>query len=120
MPERYPITPNQVAVLRALNEGVVELSETEVAVNARLLPNQVRTALAALEQLGLVNSWVPVTGRTGERLSVLTSEGQIACRALAQSRGTPPVGTIVRVRPLPAFAEWLSHPQTQIEIVSDD
>jgi hypothetical protein len=120
MEEYYKLTPTQVAVLRSLSEGIVEVSETEVAVGARLLPDQARIALGALERLGLVNSWVPVTGRTGDHLYVLTGEGQAVSRALAQYRGTPAVGTVVRM-PRPTFSGWLSghQPQSTVEVVSD-
>ena len=118
--ERYAISPSQVAALRALHEGLVELSDLEVAVGARLLPSQARAALAALESSGLVNSWVAVTGRSGEHLYVLTDEGQAVCQALAQFRGTPPVGAVVRLRQFPAFLEWLSRRTPSfVEMVAD-
>jgi hypothetical protein len=122
MEARYVLTPHQVAVLRALSEGIVELSSAEIAVYARLLPNQVGAALAELERLGLVNSWYPVTGRTGERLSVLTSEGQTLLRGLSQFRGTPPVGTVVQLPgSFPSFSGWLPGRQnaSQVVIVSE-
>jgi hypothetical protein len=118
MDARYVLTPNQVAVLRALSEGVVELSTAEIAVYARLLPNQVAAALAELERLGLVHSWYPITGRTGERLSALTSEGQTILRGLAQFRGTPPLGTVVQLPGLfPSFSSWLPGRQNASHVV---
>ncbi len=122
MPERYAITPKQVAALRALGEGIVELSIPEIAVSARLLPNEAREALGTLESLGLTNSWIPITGRTGEKLFVLTSEGQNAYRALSEFKGLPPVGAVVRLRkPFPTFSGWLSGQQfsSNVEIVPD-
>ena len=117
MEARYVLTPNQVSVLRALSEGVVELSTAEIAVYARLLPNQVAAALAELERLGLVNSW-PITGRTGERLSALTNEGQTILRGLAQFRGTPPLGTVVQLPGLfPSFPSWLPGRQNASHVV---
>lgn len=122
MEARYVLTPNQVAVLRALSEGIVELSAAEIAVYARLLPNQVSASLDELEHLGLVHSWHPATGRTGERLHVLTSEGQTVLRGLSQFRGTPPVGTVVQLPGLfPSLSGWLPGRQnaSQVVIVSE-
>lgn len=122
MVERYALTPNQVAALRALNERIVEASPPEIAVSARLLPNEARAALTGLEHLSLVNSWIPVTGRTGEQLFVLTDEGQTVCRALAELKGTLPAGTVVRLpRLFPSFVEWHSRrTPSYVEIVPDD
>ncbi len=122
MTERYALNADQIAVLRALGAGIVELSPVEVAVAARLLPHQAHTALAALERLGLASSWIPVTGRTGERLFVLSGEGQSVFHALSQFRGTPPVGAIVRLpRPFPSISGWRfgQGPSSYVEIVSD-
>jgi DNA-binding MarR family transcriptional regulator len=121
MTHKYALTPRQIAVLRALNERLVEASPTEVAVSALLPPNEVRHTLSSLEQRALVNSWVPASGRTGEQVFVLTDEGQAVARALAHSKDVPPVGTVVRVpRALPSFLEWMSsRSPTYVEIVSD-
>lgn len=123
MQPRYTLTPQQVAVLRALNEGIVELSIAEIAVSARLLPNHVRAALGALEKYGLVTSWIPVTGRTGEYLSVLTSDGQTVIRGLAQFKDIPPSGTVVQLpAPFPSFSGWLAGQRSHslVEITTDD
>lgn len=118
MPERYTLTPSQVAALRSLMEGIVELSPTEVAVSGRLLPNQARHALAELEQLGLANSWIPVTGQTGDRVYELTDEGQMVSRALAQFSGAPPVGAVVRMPR--SFATWRSRQApSYVEVVPE-
>ncbi len=122
MAEEYSITPTQAAALRALSERIVEASSNEVAVSALLLPNQAREALGALERLGLVRSWGPITGRTGEQLFVLTSEGQTVARALAQLSGALAVGTIMRIpRPSPTFSGWISGQQfsSYVEIAPD-
>lgn len=50
MPDQFTLTPTQITALRALNERIVESSPIEVAVSGLLLPDQARSALAALEQ----------------------------------------------------------------------
>jgi DNA-binding CsgD family transcriptional regulator len=122
MAANYILTPKQIAVLRALGEGIVELSTAEIAVFARLLPNQVISALKALEQLGLVNSWFPITGRGGEPLFVLTSEGQTVLRGLAQFGGIPSAGTVVQLPGPPSFPGWLGGRQSvsRVEIALDE
>lgn len=122
MAQRYQITPSQVAALRALGERIVEASSTEVAVSALLLPNQARNALGALERLGLVNSWIPIAGRTGDHLYVLSGEGPLVHRVLAEYEGIPPVGTILRLpRAFPTFSGWISGQQSfsYVEIVPE-
>jgi hypothetical protein len=140
MAERYTLSPTKLAVLRALEEAAVEVSPNEVAVTGRLLPNQARTALIQLEAIGLVRSPIPATGRTDENepVFVLNSEGKSVSRAIAQFKGTPPVGTILQInRPFYSFSEWFSKSEPEakglnafplkrrqtpslIEIVSDD
>jgi hypothetical protein len=117
---RYVLTPQQLSVLRALARGIVELSTAEIAVYARLLPRQVEVALGSLERLGLVHSW-PITG---ERLSVLTDDGQMVLRGIEQVSGAPPVGAVFRL-PLPSATigglAWpFAQPRSsQLEIVAD-
>ena len=109
MPERYALTPKQLHVLRALGERIVEASATEVAVSALLSPTDVRTTLATLEEQQLVTSWIPVSGRAGERLFALTEEGQGVIHALPDSDSIPAAGTIMRIpRALPGFLKWMS------------
>ncbi len=98
------------------------MSSAEIVVAARLLPRQVDLALGELERLGLVNSWIPVTGMTGDKVSVLTDDGRLLLRGLEQVRGTPPVGTVIRVpASFPSFSGWLSGRQSssQVEIAAD-
>src|ERR1019366_7077252 len=120
MESKHVLTPSQVAVLRALKVGIVELSPAEVAVYARLLPNQVDAALPVLESRGLVSSWHPITGRTGQLSVVMTGEGQTVLSALAQFRDIPPVGTIVQLpRPFPSFSSWGQQSGSYVEIGAD-
>src|SRR5437660_9518928 len=107
METRYTLNLNQVKILRAIAEAF-ELSPPEIAVNSRLLPNQVVTALNALEQVSLISSYYPVTGRTGERLVNLTTEGRAVARALSQFEGTPPVGAAVPLPSRSLFSGWLT------------
>jgi hypothetical protein len=123
MSEHYTITPTEVAALRALNERIVEVSPAEVAVSARLLPNQARDALTALERSGLATSWHPVAGRTGEHLFVPTDTGRIVYRALAQFKDIPPTGTMVPLpSPYPTVCGLLSRDESPsyVEIVIGD
>ena len=107
MQDRFALTPTEVTVLRALNERAHESSPIEVAVSGMLMPNEARSALASLANLGLANSWVPVTGKTGEQLYISTQEGTSVCKALEKFKGTLPVGTVFRVAP-PTFSAFLS------------
>ena len=110
------------SLLCALCEGIVELSMPKVAVGARLLPHEANSAPAP-RCLGLVSSWFPVTGRTGEHLFALTGEGQNVYHALTERKSTPPVGTVVRLRrPFPSFAGWLSGQQfsSYVDIIPDE
>ncbi len=121
MGQIYPLTPNEVAVLRVLNEGIVEMSDAEVAVRSLLIPIEARTALARLEQHGLAGSWIPITGRTGEHLHVVTDVGRAIYRALASFEGTPPVGTKVPLRTVPGYSEWFSRGcPSFVEIVPEE
>src|SRR5580698_4540485 len=116
MAVRYSLTPNEIAALRALNEGIVEMSDAEVAARSLLLPNKARTALGHLERRGFVSSWAPVTGRTGEHLYVVNEPGRNIYRALQSFKGTPPIGSVVQIRnPLLG----LSH-EEYVEITPDE
>lgn len=116
MAERYLLTPSQVAALRALNEGIVEMSDKEVAARSLLLLNQARAALGALEKNRLVSSWGPVTGSTVEHLYVANEAGRGIYRALSHFKGTPPTGTIAQVpSPFPGLSRG-----TYVEIVGEE
>jgi hypothetical protein len=118
MPERLTLTPTQLTVLRTLNEGVVEISPIEVAVSGRLLPNQARSTLVSLEEMGLVESW-PSSGLSGEQLYVSSPEGTNVYRTLEKFKGTPPVGAIFRVLPN-TFSSFLSRqPSVLVEIAPE-
>lgn len=117
--QQYRLTPVQVTALRALAGGIVELSPTEVAVSGLLMPDDVRNALTDLERLGLVNSWIPATGATGESVYALTDEGQTVYRALDQFRGIPPAGSVVRIPR--GFATWFSRQTpSYVEVVPEN
>jgi hypothetical protein len=108
MDTEYPLTLTQAKVLRALGK-TGEMSAAEIAVHARLMPQQVNAAVAALEKVRFVNFWVTKAGQTGQRIVALTSEGQTVQRALSQFPDAPPVGTIVAVQHTPSvFSGWVS------------
>jgi DNA-binding MarR family transcriptional regulator len=104
MRSQYALSLTQAKILQAMSDSY-ELSPAEIAVHARLLPNDVAPAIEALETMGIVSS-SPITGRTGERLVTLTGEGQAVARALAQYRGAPPVGAVVPLPSRSMFSRW--------------
>jgi DNA-binding MarR family transcriptional regulator len=117
--DKLALTPSQVAALRALGERDLEASPSEVAVSGLLLPNQASSALKALEAQGLVKSTVADTNRSKEQSFALSAEGRKVCRALAQVKGAPPVGTVVRLsRPFAVFSK--AKQPSSVEIVADD
>lgn len=121
MTERYALSPRQVAVLRALHEGIVERSAIEVAVSALLLPDQAQAALGGLERMGLVSSWVPISGPVRDKVFILTDEGRQVYRALTQYKGTPAIGTVARLAHLP-FSGWLSGQESSsyVEVIPEE
>lgn len=120
MAERFTLTPRQAVVLRSLGERIVEASATEVAVSTLLSLTEVRNALGELERLGLLNSWVPITGTAApEQVFVLNDEGRAVVRALDPVKGTPVVGSVARL-PHGNLLGWLTGQRPKfVEIVSD-
>ncbi len=123
MAAKYRLTPTQVAVLRAIKSGIVGISTAEIAVNARLLPNQVNSAITELTRLGLASSSVAIAvTRQGGSDYILAGEGQNVLNAISQFRDIPSVGTIVQLpRALPVLSRFWNERQGEsyVEIVTE-